>query len=274
MSQYQELLSLLSRVDALAILASAAYAEAAVRLRRVLVSRGCAVAAAVEGLESLETLEAIPATASQLQAVLVLGESPRDPEAFSKERKLAAASGMAFAAISAGAPVRVLQGSRGLEDLASLVLDLKRKPRPSALDAQKRWEESLAALLADDAKRLEESLESWPELLVQSDSTGNSLLHRAASAGALQATALLLERGASANLRNQEEGFRSSGGNLLGSFYYTGILLIWGIYFWGSPMFVKPPRGGDCWRSGLSCGQAATHPIWGLPKVGVPYGGN
>ncbi|CAE7938712.1 rmt2 [Symbiodinium necroappetens] len=196
----QELLSLLGRVDALAILASAALSEVALQLKVAMEGRGCAVAAAVEGCSRVE-----PPRVRHVQVVLILGDSPKDPDAFNPQGKLGAAAGLAFAAIASGAPVRALGGTTGLEDVRSLIEDLKQHPLPSAVESQHRWAETLAAALADDAEQLEDSLESWPELLVCRDSTGDTLLHRVASAGALEAACLLIERGADANLRNGDE---------------------------------------------------------------------
>ena len=196
----QELLSLLGRVDALAILASAALSEVALQLKVAMEGRGCAVAAAVEGCSRVE-----PPRVTHVQVVLILGDSPKDPDAFNPQGKLGAAAGLAFAAIASGAPVRALGGTTGLEDVRSLIEDLKQHPLPSAVESQHRWAETLAAALADDAEQLEDSLESWPELLVCRDSTGDTLLHRVASAGALEAAYLLIERGADANLRNGDE---------------------------------------------------------------------
>ena len=200
-SRRQELLSLIGRVDAVAILASAALAEVALRLKVAMEGRGCAVAAAVEGCSRVEP----PRMTHDVQVVLILGDSPKDPEAFNPQGKLGAAAGLAFAAIASGAPVRALGGSTAVEDVRGLIEDLEQHPPPSAIESQQRWAESLAAALADDTEHLEHSLESWPELLVCRDSTGNTLLHRVASAGALEAAYLLIERGADTNLRNGDE---------------------------------------------------------------------
>jgi len=200
-SRRQELLSLIGRVDAVAILASAALAEVALRLKVAMEGRGCAVAAAVEGCSRVEP----PRMTHDVQVVLILGDSPKDPEAFNPQGKLGAAAGLAFAAIASGAPVRALGGSTAVEDVRSLIEDLEQHPPPSDIESQQRWAESLAAALADDTEHLEHSLESWPELLVCRDSTGNTLLHRVASAGAPEAAYLLIERGADTNLRNGDE---------------------------------------------------------------------
>ena len=199
MGQFPELMGLLTRVNALGILASAEFAQPALRLKAVLESRGCAVAAAVEAFPAEQ-----PQT-SHVQAVLVLGDAPGDPDAFKQDGELGLASSLAFAAIAAGAPVKAMNGKSGKEDVSSLIQDLKELPILDPHEARQRWAQAEAAAAADDEEGLEGALESWPELMTHRDSSGSTLLHHAASMGADRATSLLLERGADADLRNKEQ---------------------------------------------------------------------
>ncbi|CAE8646263.1 unnamed protein product, partial [Polarella glacialis] len=208
--QFEELsplLELLGRSRNLAILASSSFLVAATQLKRALELRGCWVTAAFEG----DTPDCVAATSgtdpvASAEAVIILGGSPDDPQAFERPGPLQVAAQTVFAAIADGAPVHAISDeSGGCEAVDWLREQLALLPAAEPKAAAGRWATAAEAAQADRVEELRRCLELWPELRASRDEGGRTLLHLAAASGASGAAAALLDCGAALLLLDQQE---------------------------------------------------------------------
>eukprot|EP00930_Biecheleria_cincta_P046562 TRINITY_DN32117_c0_g1_i1.p1 TRINITY_DN32117_c0_g1~~TRINITY_DN32117_c0_g1_i1.p1 ORF type:complete len:539 (-),score=133.91 TRINITY_DN32117_c0_g1_i1:57-1628(-) len=199
-SRRSNFVALLGRARCVGILGSRRLSVAATAVQEVLKARGCSVVAALEG-QAEAAAEVLPE--SPLDAVLIIGGSPEDPEAFAPGSSLEAPARAIFAALAQRAPLHTLDGS--CEEVKDFAQKIAEMPMETKGSAEERWMQVAKAAAQDDAAALVDFLSRCPELRTAQGSGGQSLLHVAAKEGAKETTAILLERGCDVAAQDAEE---------------------------------------------------------------------
>ena len=153
--------------------------------------------------------------AESVDAVLILGDRPRDAQAWDRSGPLRATAVMVAKAAAEQVPVLSVgsgsaKGGRGGVGGGSarvrwLARELLKLPAPEPGAAAARWRQAAAAAGADQGEDLLACLARWPELRVARDGEGRTLLQVAAGSGSTEAVRVLLRSGAAWHLQDARE---------------------------------------------------------------------